>query len=224
MTDSRSELMAEALQRYPQEGGSHRQAFIDGAEWGLAASQPDREMVARAATQAALTALRAGGDNLAIFNAVNESLSLLLVGGDQRSIATKQSTDATGNSASETALHENGIKCAAMALCMRTGGNDARFNHMQSVYMAEARAAVSAYLTAVAETDRNAPENVGLLSGVSSDPPSSAGERMRERLAQLQAAGCETLTIHQVVGLISFCEIDAALSLQGPSGKTGGEG
>lgn len=98
MTDSRSELMALAeridlhIERSFPEGHvfdlypEHQQIVLNALRLAASQPQPDREMVARAATQAALTALRAGGDNLAIFNAVNESLSLLLVGGDQKKL------------------------------------------------------------------------------------------------------------------------------------------
>lgn len=113
MTDSRSELMALAARvasvswKASYTGivllGHERDLIVSALR--LAASQPDREMVARATTQAALTALRAGGDNLAIFNAVNESLTLLLVGGDQKTTQiTKPTSSRTEATATETVL------------------------------------------------------------------------------------------------------------------------
>lgn len=41
------------------------------------------------------------------------------------------------------------------------------------------------------------------------------GELLRERLAQLQDGGCKKLTVEQVIGLIGFCEFEAAPQADG---------
>jgi len=80
---------------------------------------------------------------------------------------------------------------------------------------------------AVAETHRTALDNNDLLHGISSDPPSSAEERMREALDGLIAAvECECYLDDKSIAFRNRLNEAkrAALSLQGPSGKTGGEG
>ena len=87
-------------------------------------------------------------------------------------------------------------------------------------------------MPAVAETRRTAPEDNGLLHGISSDPPSSAGERMREALEaallyskEIARQFAERFPNEEAGGTLDQLKRDlvakcAALDLQGPSGKT----
>lgn len=51
------------------------------------------------------------------------------------------------------------VRAGALALNARTGGNEARFKHMQEVYMAEARAALTAALAAMWQPIETAPKD-----------------------------------------------------------------